>query len=48
MSEIQDRIQRRIETLVGSGAETGVQVAFYLDSAPIVDAAAGADDSATG
>ncbi|GAA0949213.1 serine hydrolase domain-containing protein [Virgisporangium aurantiacum] len=40
-SEIQDRIQRHLDTLVDTGAETGVQVAVYRDGALIVDAAAG-------
>src|SRR6266508_3401255 len=48
MSEIQEQIQRHIDTLVGVGAETGVQVAVYQDSALIVDAVAGTADSATG
>jgi CubicO group peptidase (beta-lactamase class C family) len=48
MSEIQERVQRRIETLVGTGAETGVQVAVYQDGALIVDAVAGTADVATG
>jgi len=48
MSEIQQQIQRHIDTLVGAGAETGVQVAVYRDGALIVDAVAGTADSATG
>jgi CubicO group peptidase (beta-lactamase class C family) len=48
MSEIQERIQRHIDVLVGAGAETGVQVAVYHDGALIVDAVAGTADSATG
>jgi hypothetical protein len=40
MSEIQEQIQRHIDTLVGTGAETGVQVAVYQDGALIVDAVA--------
>jgi CubicO group peptidase (beta-lactamase class C family) len=43
MSELQDRIQRHIDTLVDTGAETGLQVAVYRDGALIVDAAAGTD-----
>lgn len=46
--EIQDRIQRHVDALVGSGAETGVQVAAYQDDALIVDAVAGTADSSTG
>ncbi|MEV0066766.1 serine hydrolase domain-containing protein [Amycolatopsis sp. NPDC050768] len=41
MGELQDRIQRRLDTLVGTGAETGLQVAVYEDGALIVDAVAG-------
>jgi CubicO group peptidase (beta-lactamase class C family) len=48
MSEIQERIQRHIDALVGAGAETGVQVAVYRDGALIVDAVTGTADSATG
>lgn len=48
MSEIQERIQRHIDTLVGTGVETGVQVAAYRDGELIVDAVAGTADSATG
>ncbi|MGP3937069.1 serine hydrolase domain-containing protein [Nonomuraea sp. KM88] len=48
MSEVQDRIQRHIDTLVATGAETGVQVAVYQDGALIVDAVAGTADPATG
>jgi CubicO group peptidase (beta-lactamase class C family) len=48
MSEIQEQIQRHIDTLVGAGAETGVQVAVYQDGVLIVDAVAGTADSVTG
>ncbi|MFF5988168.1 serine hydrolase domain-containing protein [Prauserella flavalba] len=48
MSEIQERIQRHIDARVGTGAETGVQVAVYRDGALIVDAVAGTADPATG
>ncbi len=48
MSEIQERIQRHIDTLVGTGAETGVQVAVYHDGVLIVDAVAGRTDPAIG
>lgn len=48
MSEIQEQIQRRIDTLVATGAETGVQVAVYRDGALIVDAVSGTADPATG
>jgi len=48
MSEMQEQIQRHIDGLVGTGAETGVQVAVYQDGALIVDAVAGTADSATG
>jgi CubicO group peptidase (beta-lactamase class C family) len=48
MSEVQEQIQRHIDALVGTGAETGVQVAAYQDGVLIVDAVAGTADSATG
>ncbi|MET9249186.1 serine hydrolase domain-containing protein [Nonomuraea sp. NPDC003709] len=48
MSEVQERIQRQLDTLVGTGAESGVQVAVYRDGALIVDAVAGTADPATG
>ena len=48
MSEIQEQIQRHLDTVVGAGAETGVQVAVYRDGALIVDAVAGPADPATG
>ncbi|MDR0345198.1 MAG: beta-lactamase family protein [Nocardiopsaceae bacterium] len=48
MSEIQEQVQGHIDTLVGTGAETGVQVAVYQDGALIVDAVAGTADAATG
>ncbi|MFB9904389.1 serine hydrolase domain-containing protein [Allokutzneria oryzae] len=48
MSQIQEQIQRHIDTLVGAGAETGVQVAVYQDGALIVDAVASSADPATG
>jgi CubicO group peptidase (beta-lactamase class C family) len=48
MSEIQERIQRHIDALIDTGAETGVQVAVYQDGMLIVDAVAGTADPATG
>lgn len=48
MSEIQEQIQRYLDTLACTGAETGVQVAVYQDGALIVDAVAGTADPATG
>jgi CubicO group peptidase (beta-lactamase class C family) len=48
MSDIQEQIQRHIDALVDTGAETGVQVAAYHDGRLIVDAVAGAADPATG
>jgi CubicO group peptidase (beta-lactamase class C family) len=48
MSQIQEEIQRHLDALVGTGAETGVQVAVYHDGALVVDAAAGTADPATG
>lgn len=40
-TELQERIQRHLDTLVGSGAESAVQVAAYRAGELIVDAAAG-------
>jgi CubicO group peptidase (beta-lactamase class C family) len=48
MGELQEQVQRQIDTLVDVGAETGVQVAVYQDGALIVDAVAGTADPATG
>jgi CubicO group peptidase (beta-lactamase class C family) len=48
MSELQERVQRRIDAVVEAGAETGVQVAVYQDGALTVDAVAGVADPATG
>jgi CubicO group peptidase (beta-lactamase class C family) len=48
MSELQVRIQRHIDALVGTGVETGVQVAVFRDGALMVDAVAGTADPATG
>ncbi|MEV6897795.1 serine hydrolase domain-containing protein [Amycolatopsis sp. NPDC051372] len=41
MGELQDRVQRRLDTLVDTGEETGLQVAVYEDGALVVDAVAG-------
>jgi CubicO group peptidase (beta-lactamase class C family) len=48
MTGIQQRIQRHLDTLVGTGAESGVQVAVYREGELIVDAVAGTADAATG
>ncbi|GAB3430464.1 serine hydrolase domain-containing protein [Actinophytocola sediminis] len=48
MSVLQEQVQRRLDELVDSGAETGVQVAVYRDGALVVDAVAGTADPATG
>ena len=48
MSELQARIQAHIDMLVGTGAETGVQIAIYQDDALIVDAFAGTADPGSG
>jgi CubicO group peptidase (beta-lactamase class C family) len=48
MNKLQEQIQRHIDTLAGTGAETGVQVAAYQDGALIVDAVAGTADRASG
>ncbi|GAA2376274.1 esterase [Catellatospora methionotrophica] len=44
---LQQRVQQRVDDLVGSGQETGVQVAAYLHGVKIVDVAAGLADPAT-
>jgi hypothetical protein len=44
MSELHPRIQRRIDALVDTGAESGLQVAVFQDGALIVDAVAGPAD----
>jgi CubicO group peptidase (beta-lactamase class C family) len=41
MDELQEQIQRQLDTLVDSGAESGLQVAVYRDGVLIVDAVAG-------
>jgi CubicO group peptidase (beta-lactamase class C family) len=41
VSDLQERIQRHLDTLVATGAETGVQVAAYQGGELIVDARAG-------
>ena len=41
-------VQRRLDALVASGREIGVQVAAYLDGRPIVNAAAGLADESRG
>lgn len=48
MSDIQQRVQRALDRLAGSGAERGVQAAVYLRGEPVVDAVAGVADPATG
>lgn len=45
---LQNRVQDKLTELVGSGAETGVQVAAYLHGELIVDAWAGMADPAAG
>jgi CubicO group peptidase (beta-lactamase class C family) len=45
---LQARVQRRVDALVASGQETGVQVAAWLDGEQIVDVCAGAADAETG
>ena len=48
MDDVQEHIQRHIDALIGTGAESGVQVAVYRDGTLIVDAVAGTADAATG
>ncbi|MEV6283225.1 serine hydrolase domain-containing protein [Kribbella sp. NPDC051770] len=47
-SSLQQTVQQAIDDLVGSGAETGVQVAVYRYGELVVDAVAGVADLATG
>lgn len=48
MSDIQERVQAKVDDLVASGAERGLQVAVYRDGGLVVDAVAGVADPATG
>ncbi|MGW0023897.1 serine hydrolase domain-containing protein [Rhodococcus sp. NPDC003383] len=48
MSALQHRIRSLLDEFVGTGAETGLQVAVYHRGAPVVDAVAGIADSRTG
>jgi CubicO group peptidase (beta-lactamase class C family) len=46
--DLQKLVQRKLDDLISSGAETGLQVAVYRKGELIVDAVAGAADLATG
>lgn len=46
--DLQTLVQQNLDDLVGSGSETGLQVAVYRKGELIVDAVAGAADLATG
>ncbi|MEW9530084.1 serine hydrolase domain-containing protein [Microbispora sp. NPDC049125] len=48
MATLQERVQEVADDLVGSGAETGLQVAVYRDGVQVVDVVAGVADSTTG
>ncbi|MFE4214433.1 serine hydrolase domain-containing protein [Streptomyces sp. NPDC056853] len=48
MPTLQPRIQGVLDELVGTGAETGLQVSVHHQGVQVVDAVAGAADSATG
>jgi CubicO group peptidase (beta-lactamase class C family) len=48
MSDVQQRVQEKIDDLVSSGAEWGLQVAVYQDGELVVDSVAGAADPPTG
>lgn len=48
MTTLEDRVRRLADELVGSGAETGLQVAVYQDGKQVVDVVAGAADATTG
>jgi CubicO group peptidase (beta-lactamase class C family) len=48
VTNLQEQVQQRLDELVASGAETGLQVAVYKDGEQVVDAVAGLADPATG
>ena len=48
MNDLQGRVQAKIDDLVASGAELGLQVAVYWHGELIVDAVAGVADAMTG
>ncbi|SNR80092.1 CubicO group peptidase, beta-lactamase class C family [Actinomadura mexicana] len=48
MPSLQQKVQGVLDELVGSGAETGLQVAVYHRGALVVDAVAGVADARTG
>src|SRR5437870_5285221 len=48
MNDVQTQVQKRIDELVDSGAERGLQVAAYKGGDLVVDAVAGVADPATG
>lgn len=48
MADLQRQVQERIDQLVGSGAETGLQVAAYHRGELVVDAVAGTADAGSG
>ncbi|MBQ1089415.1 beta-lactamase family protein [Streptomyces sp. B93] len=48
MPSLQEKVQRVLDELVGTGAETGLQVVVLHRGAPVVDAVAGVADGRTG
>src|SRR5690349_19962747 len=48
MTEVQHRIERRLDTLVAEAGEAGQQAAMFEPGRLIVDAVAGVADSTTG
>jgi len=48
MNDVQTQVQKKIDELVDSGAERGLQVAAYKGGDLVVDAVAGVADPATG
>ena len=48
MTNLQNQVQQRLDELVDSGAEVGLQAAAYKDGELVVDAVAGLADPATG
>jgi CubicO group peptidase (beta-lactamase class C family) len=48
VTKLQDQVQQRLDEMVASGAEVGLQAAAYKDGELVVDAVAGLADPSTG
>jgi len=48
VTNLQDQVQQRVDELVDSGPEIGLQVAVFKDGEQVVDAVAGVTAPATG